>query len=435
MSNFRLARISLLLAAIGLSAAVPAVHAQDKPADPKAAAAAAAAKDTVRPDLHKLLDPKVVQPLMTAKNYAAVQALITQAEAFPNRNPYENYVIDRMKLAHASSTGNDAEAIGALERVTTSGRLDPKEQEAFLQALGNYYYNGKNYPKAIETYKRFEKEVGKPEIVRNALTRAYYLGGDYANAMTMLSQDLETAEKAGKVPTEEDLRLFASAANKVKDDTAYVKGLERLVTYYPSDDLWADLLGRLQSRKNYDLRHQADLYRLLNSASSTMGSDEYVELAELDLAAGIPTEAKSVVDAGFKAGILGTGPQAANHKKLRDRANKGAADDAKNIASGEAAANKNKDGIGLVNLGYAYVTMGQFDKGIDLIQKGIAKGTKRQEDAKLRLGIAYAKAGRKEEALKAFESVKGDQNLNDLARYWALYVKRPAAAAAPATAG
>ena len=432
MSNFRLARISLLLAAIGLSA-VPAVHAQDKAAA-EAAKKAAEAANAVRPELHKLLDPKVVQPLMTAKNYAEVQKLIAQAEAFPNRTPYENYVIDRMKLAHASSTSNDAEAIAALERVTASGRLDPKEQETFLQALGNYYYNAKNYPKAIETYKRFEKEIGKPDVVRSPLIRAYYLGGDYANTVALLGQDLEAQEKAGKVPSEEDLRLFASSANKVKDDPNYVKGLEKLVTYYPSDDLWADLLGRLQSRKSYDLRMQADLYRLLSMASSTMGADEYVELAELDLASGIPTEAKTVVDAGYKAGILGTGPQAKNHKLLRDRANKGAADDAKNIGSGEAAANKNKDGIGLVNLGYAYVTMGQFDKGIDLIQKGIAKGTKRQEDAKLRLGIAYVKAGRKDDAIKAFESVKGDQNLQDLARYWSIYAKRPTAAAAPATA-
>lgn len=424
MSKFRLARISLLIAAIGLASA-PAVHAQDKAADEKAKAA----QESVRPDLYKLLDPKVVQPLMTAKNYAQVGTLIAQAEAFPNRTAYEDYIINRMKLAHASATNNDAGAIAALEAVTSSGRLTPQEQETFLQALGNYYFNGKNYAKAIATYERFGKEVGKPELVKSALIRAHYLSGDYAKTVEMVGKDLEAMEQAGKVPSEEDLRLYASSANKVKDDAAYIKGLEKLVSYYPEDDLWADLLGRLQSRKSYDMRLQADLYRLLSTVSKTMGADEYVELAELDLASGIPTEAKTIVDAGFQAGILGTGPQAANHKKLRDRANKGAADDAKNIASGEAGARKNKDGIGLVNLGYAYVTMGQYDKGISLIQEGIAKGTRRQEDAKLRLGVAYAKAGKKDEAIKAFQSVKGDQNLNDLARYWIMHLNRPATAA------
>ena len=33
-----------------------------------------------------------------------------------------------------------------------------------------------------------------------------------------------------------------------------------------------------------------------------------------------------------------------------------------------------KSGDELVNVGYAYVTMGQVDKGVGLIEQGIAKG-------------------------------------------------------------
>lgn len=429
MSNFRLARISLLLAAIGLSA-VPAAYAQ------KADAAAEAPKEAVRPELFKLLDTNVIGPLMAAKKYAEVQALIAQADAFPNKSPYESYILDRVKMAHASATGNEAELIASLERVTSSGRLTPQEKETFLQALGTYQYNAKDYTKAIETFKRFEKETGKPQVVRSALIQSHYAAGNFADALALLGEDIAAAEKAGKVPSEDELRRYASSANKVKDDVAYLKGLEMLVAHYPSDDLWADLLARLRSRKNFDMRLDADLLRLQNMATSEMASDEYFYLAEVALEAGFPTEAKNIMDAGYKAGALGTGSQAANHKKIRDRANKGAAEDAKNIGAGEASANKNKDGIGLINLGYAYVTMGQFDKGIALMEKGIAKGTKRAEDAKLRLGIAYMKAGRKDEAIKAFESVKGDQNLKDLARYWTFYAKRPTGAApAAATAG
>jgi tetratricopeptide (TPR) repeat protein len=170
-----------------------------------------------------------------------------------------------------------------------------------------------------------------------------------------------------------------------------------------------------------------DVFRLEAAATSQMDPSYIVELAETDLQAGLPTEAKKIVDAGFASGALGKGPDAASHKKLRDRATKGAADDAKSSNLGETAAAKAKDGTGLVNVGYAYVTMDQFDKGIDLIQKGIAKGLKNQEEAKIRLGIAYAKAGRKAEAVKAFESVGGDQSTRDLARYWAMWVNRPAA--------
>jgi tetratricopeptide (TPR) repeat protein len=181
---------------------------------------------------------------------------------------------------------------------------------------------------------------------------------------------------------------------------------------------------------------ELDFYRLEFAAVKTLPADDYSNMGQLDLLAGFPTEAKKVLDAGYAAGVLGTGAGAAQHKKFRDQANKGAADDQKNIASGEAGANKSKDGIGLVNLGFAYVTMGQFDKGIDLMQKGIAKGNlKRPEDAKLHLAVAYVLAGRKDEALKALADVTGSEGQTDLARYWTFYLNRPAAgAAAPAAA-
>ena len=63
--------------------------------------------------------------------------------------------------------------------------------------------------------------------------------------------------------------------------------------------------------------------------------------------------------------------------------------------------------------------MDQFDKGINFIQQGIAKGSlKNPEEAKLRLGMAQARAGKREDAIKTFESIKGGGGAGDLAKYW-----------------
>jgi hypothetical protein len=432
MSQFRLARISLMLALVGLNAApalLTSAHAQAKPA--AAAPAEAPKPDTVRPDLYKLLDPTVVKQLMADKKYAEVQDNLTKADAFPDKTPYEIYVIDRMKLALGSASGNDKMAMAALEAVIASGRMQPADQADFIQALSNYYYNAKNYPKAIEWMKRYQKESATPLKVRPAMIRAYYLSGDYANAKTELLPVVADAEKAGKTPELEDLRLLASAAAKLKDTATYVAAMEKLVAYYPSDDFWTDLLNRMQSKPTFNQRAlQLDALRLENKAIKTMAPEEYTEMAELSLAAGFPTEAKKVLDAGFAQAVLGTGSNGSKHKQLRDKASKGAADDAKTIANGEAGAAKAKDGTGLVNLGWAYVTMDQFDKGIALIEQGVAKGgMKRPEDARLRLGVAYAVAGRKADAVKAFDSVKGEDGVADLAKYWTLWLNRPAVAA------
>ncbi len=437
MSQFRLARISLMLAAIGLNAApalMTSAHAQKTPA---AAPAAAAPADTVRPELFKLLDPAAVKQLLDAKNYTELQSRVTQAEAFPNKTPYETYVLDRMKIALASATSNEAMLTSSLEGAINSGKLAPADQADFIQALGNSYYNSKNYPKAIEWFKRYQKESTTPAKVTPALIRSYYLNNDFATAKTMLVTFVADTEKAGQTTSSEDLRLLASSATKVKDNAVYVSTLEKLVALYPTDDLWTDLLHRLPSKPGFNQAHDIDILRLQFIAEKQLAPEEYTELAELDLQAGFPTEAKKVIDAGYAAGVLGTGANSAKHKALRDRATKGAADDAKNIASGEASAAKAKDGVGLVNLGYAYVTMDQYDKGIPLMEQGIAKGiNKRPDDYKLRLGMAYAKAGRKAEALKTFDSVKGEDGGADLARYWALWTNRAAAgtAAAPAPA-
>ena len=427
MSQFRFARISLILAALGLNAAptlITSAHAQAKPA------AEAAKPDTIRPDMFKLLDPAKVKEMMTAKKFAEVQANITAAEAFPNVTPYESYVINRMKLALAASSGNDAMAMAALEPVINSGRLDAAEKANFIEALANYNYNAKNYPKAIEWLKVYQKESTTPDKVRPALARAYLVTNDYANAKLELEKVIAAADKAGTKPSQDDLRLMAGAAGKLKDTALYTATLERLVTLYPSSEFWTDVLRRMTNKTTFNDRLRLDGYRLQMTVAKEMEAEEYLDMTERAMATGFFGEAKQTMDAGYAAGKLGKGADASKHKQLLDKAAKGAADDAKTIDSGEAGALKAKTGTPLVNLGYAYVTLGQYDKGIELMKQGIAKGgLKNPEDAKLRLGVAYAKAGKKDEALKAFETVKGSDGTADLARYWTMHMNAPVVAA------
>jgi tetratricopeptide (TPR) repeat protein len=426
MSQFRFARLALMLAAIGLNAAPALMHsayAQDK----NAQAAAQPKPDTVRPELFKLLDPAQIKPLMDAKNYTEVQNRVTQAEAFPDKTPYETYVLNRMKLSLATASGNEQAQIASLEAILSSGKLPDADKPQFTQALAGMYYNAKNYPKAIEWFKRFQAENPNSDAATAPLVRSYYLSNDFANAMKLLRPQLEAANKAGKAPSNEDLRLYASAANRVKDDAAYLYGLEQLITYYPNDDYWMDTINRGVVRKpGFQEASITDVLRLEFAAVKVMTPEMYTELAELALKDGFPAEAKKVVDAGYAAGALGTGSSAAQHRQLRDRATKEAANDAKNIASTEAGAAKSKNGAGLVNLGWAYVTMDQFDKGIGFIEQGIAKGGLKQPDeAKLRLGLAYLRAGQKDKAIQTFQTVKAGGGLSDIAKYAIVLANHP----------
>jgi len=128
MSHIRLARISLILAAIGLNAVpamlgVTAAHAQDKE---KEKAAAEAPKDAVRPEIFKLIDPAQVKPLLDAKNFQEYQTRIDSAAAMPNLTPYESFVLNQMRVQLGQASGNNELTLKALEAMIESGRLSRK---------------------------------------------------------------------------------------------------------------------------------------------------------------------------------------------------------------------------------------------------------------------------------------------------------------------
>ena len=80
----------------------------------------------------------------------------------------------------------------------------------------------------------------------------------------------------------------------------------------------------------------------------------------------------------------------------------------------------------MVNVGFSLIGQGQFDKGIELLEKGIAKGLpKRPDDARLHLGIAHAWAGQTEKANQVFSTLSGKDGLSELARYWILALRKP----------
>jgi hypothetical protein len=161
--------------------------------------------------------------------------------------------------------------------------------------------------------------------------------------------------------------------------------------------------------------------RLRLATGSLTKTDEFMEMAQLALQAGLPAEGRKIVDRGFQSGVLGTGAEAARHQRLRDLAVKQETEARAAIATQGGDAAGEKTGDDLVKVGYAWVTLGEVDKGIAMIEQGIAKGgLKHPEDAKLRLGMAQLQASGKARASAAqtLRSVKGNDGAAEIARLW-----------------
>lgn len=226
MRPLHLIRTGLILAAVGPHL-VPHPARADEPA--AAAAPAPAAREAVSPEMFQLLDPATLNPLLAAKNYLEVRRRIGQAEALPGKSAYEDFVLNRLRVALAVASGDQTAA----------------ERGDFMLALAKLHYNAKEYPQAIAWFTQYQQETGGADKARPYLIRSYYLNNEFDRAKQELLADLQADQKAGRQAAKEDLLLLASASARSGDAASYLLGIENLVRHYPSDVYWNELLGRV----------------------------------------------------------------------------------------------------------------------------------------------------------------------------------------------
>lgn len=381
------------------------------------------AEEALRPEVGKPLQS--AQELIKAQKYKEALAKIRDADAVAGKSAHESLTVERMRFVAANGAGDADAAAKSLDALIASGKLSSGDQQKFVQAVAVAYYRTKDYGKAVVWTSRYFKEGGSDPQMRTLLAQSFYLSNDFAGAARELNAEVHATEKAGGKPGEDRLQMLASCYIKLNDMGGYVGVLEKLATHHPKKEYWADLLHRIQKKPGFADRLALDVYRLKLASGNIGGAGDYMEMAQLALQQGYPAEAKKIVDDGYARNLLGAGAEADRHKRLRDMVAKQLAADQKNLAQGEAQAAAAKEGTGLVNIGFNYVLNGQNDKGLALMEQGIAKGgLKRPDDARLRLGYAYHLAGQKTKAQQAFKGVQGTDGTADLARLWLLQVQQ-----------
>jgi hypothetical protein len=385
------------------------------------AASSSHAQTGLRPEVGKPL--QAAQELIKAGKYRDALAKVREADAVGGKSASENLMVERMRLAAASGAGDADTAAKAFETVNSA--VGGADKLRMIESIAGTYYRNRDYAKAMSWYQRYFKEGGTSAANRTLLIQTQYLSGDYAGAEKELMAEIQAAERSGATPAEDRINLLMNAAIKQKDIGAETFALERLVSYYPKKEYWVTLLNRLQRKPNFSDRLSLDTYRLSLATGSMSAGGDFSEMAQLALQAGSTAEAKQVVEKGFAAGALGTGPEAERHKRLRDLVNKRVDEAAKTQAEDEKQALDAKDGNELLTVGMNKVFAGDKAKGVQLMQQGITKGgLKRPEDAKLHLGIAQLMAGDSAKAQATLKGVSGADGTSDLARLWSLYARR-----------
>lgn len=374
------------------------------------------------------LRPEVGRPLQQAAEYLktgkAKEALakVREAEAVSGRTAAEQLTIDRMKAAAAQRAGETATAIQALESIYA--KATGAEQGQVAEQLASAYAQQRNNAKATEWITKAVQAGNNGASVKQMQSYLQGASGDFAAIARDAGAAVAAAEQAGRRADEGDLLRLADAQQRTGQVAAHAATLEKLLLSYPKKDYWSAYLGRLPRKAGFSSRFELDVLRLRLASGTLSKTEDFMEMSQLALQAGLPAEGRRIAEQGFKSGVLGTGAEAARHQRLLELAKKREAEAVSSIAGQATTAAAEPDGEALVRVGYAQASLGDIDAGIKLIEQGIAKGKlKRPDEARLRLGMAQLQSPTpraKAAAAQTLRSVKGTEGTAEIARLWLL---------------
>jgi len=396
--------------------------------------AAAVAKDKEAPK--QKLSPDVAKPLVAAqtaiqaKNWDEALTHIDEAGAVSSKTPYDTYMTDELGWYVYLQKKDYVKSAETLERVMASGFVADADKSQRLRALAQMELQNKQYPKALQYGEQYMALHPEDAEIALALAQAHYLSNDIPGAKAAA----EKLVASGPKPAEAALLLALRTSYELKDEAGTTRALEGLVRNYPQPKYWEDLLNN-QLFRTKDERGLRALYRLMADTNTLDKGEEFAEMGGTLVTAGFPTEAKQVLERGMSANLL-QGDAKARAQADLDRARTGATADAKEITTAATQLAAAKNGMQMVGIGKLYFSNGDYEKSVDALQKGLAKGgVTDADDVNMLLGIANSRLGKTNEARTAFDAVK-NPTLVEVARLWKLKLdvaSAPAGAAPAAT--
>jgi tetratricopeptide (TPR) repeat protein len=372
---------------------------------------------------------EVGKPLLAAKaamaahNYAKAMAAIRQADSVAGKTAHEALLVAQMRASVAQASGDLATASKAYQVLIDSGQIGAEQEQSLMQAEVSIAFTEKNYANVVYWAERYMKAGGTSPAMRNYLIQGYYLQQKYAEAAKFQLAQIQAETRAGHAPTEEQLQLLYSCQNHLGDKNGALVTIKQLIAYYPKPDYWLNVIDTLRTKPGFSDRLLLDVYRLEFSLGLVNKPEDAMDMAELALQSKLPGEAQDVVDKSFAGGLLGTGPEASRHQRLKALVDKTYASMKAGLGHDDADAATDHDGNRLLGLGETYVSYGMFDKGIPMMEEAVRKDELRHpEDAKLQLGLAYYKSGNKKKAVAELRTVGGTEGVADLAQLWILHI-------------
>ncbi|PZU50710.1 MAG: hypothetical protein DI568_02875 [Sphingomonas sp.] len=351
-------------------------------------------------------------------DWAGAVELLKQADALPDKNADDIYIINMLTLNSAINLKDNALIEKSLEGALTSGKLPPEEEVKFRRNLGSMALQRQDYGKAAV---EFEKVLALNPSDTGLLVEIAELQrrqGQNQKAIATLQQAIATQEKTSKADESWYRRALAIAYDS-KLPAEIVSTSEALVKAYPTPTNWRDVLIIYRDSAKLDDQGNLDVMRLIRANGALTGERDYAEFAETAATRGLPGEAKSVLDEGVAKGALKAGTPFV--KELSAMVTPKAAADKAQLNQLEKEARAAANGRSAMGTADANLGFGNWAKAAELYKLALEKGGIDADTANLRLAFSLGNAGDKAGAEAALAKVAGAPR-NQLARYYGAWL-------------
>jgi tetratricopeptide (TPR) repeat protein len=345
-----------------------------------------------------------LQTALAARDYVAAASALSAAQAAV-RGDDARYYVALLQFQLARETNDAAMQASAVETLIAMGRM-PQAQLGGLYALqGTNALSARDRARAEAAYNRAMELAPSPEI---ALTLAQLKinGRRNAEAVALIDRAIQLQKARGQAVPESWYRRGVELSLSGTLAPQALKFSRDWVAAYPSSENWRDVILTYRDLAKPDPQILVDTIRLQRLAKALSGERDYMDAAQSFTAAGLPGEARSVLEEGVSTRMVDPAKPASKAALLA----------ATHATVAARARLPRLRAAGTVEAGDQLLSFGDYAAAASAYQGALQKPGADPNLVNTRLGIALALAGRKAEAQAAFGAVTGPRA--DLASLW-----------------
>jgi hypothetical protein len=361
------------------------------------------------------------QKAMQAAQWSEVLKNLDAAALKAPLSAYDTKTIEEFRGISYVRLNNSRAAQKAYEAALATGAYKEEELVKIFRLLFQLAATNQQPAKAIE-YGEKAHDIGA--LKSNDLlimSQVYYQQKDCKNSAVWGDKAIKSFREEGVAPREVLYQLKLQCAGDVNDTAAMIAALYDLVRLTNKTSYWNNLI-RLERQDERDDHNLLMIYRVMFDTNAMQADTDYIEMAQLLGDAGLPGEAKMVLEKAMSSGIIKD-----DHKERIDRLwntmQVRADADKKGLPALDAEAIRNSAGQLAVKLGEAYFGTGDYQSAAAAIARGLAKGQNTQlDEAYVYLARDWMAQRNPSDAKKALAQLRTLPNISPrVLRLWNLY--------------